>query len=132
MEKLSKEELDELINMEIITEENLELQRLQKHVDELKRCVKEDCDFYLEHNEVYELNNYIENLQSQLKEIKEAIKEVRETIQTKLEKSFAYDYGLSGVDATSKDRLFTETVIELQLIDKLLSRGDTDGNKRTR
>ena len=64
------------------------------------------------------------SLQSQLKAKEEVIKEVRETIKTKLQKSFAYDYGLSGVDATGKDRLFTETVIELQLIDKILSKGE--------
>lgn len=66
----------------------------------------------------------MKDLQSQLKEKEEVIKEARETIKTKLQKSFAYDYGLSGVDATGKDRLFTETVIELQLIDKILSKGD--------
>lgn len=64
------------------------------------------------------------SLQSQLKAKEEVIKEVRETIKTKLRKSFAYDYGLSGVDATGKDRLFTETVIELQLIDEILSKGE--------
>lgn len=71
----------------------------------------------------------IENkfLQSQLKAKEEVIKEARETIKTKLQKSFAYDYGLSGVDATGKDRLFTETVIELQLIDKILSKGENNG-----
>lgn len=71
-----------------------------------------------------EIVEYIENLQSQLKAKEEVIKEARETIKTKLQKSFAYDYGLSGVDATGKDRLFTETVIELQLIDKILSKGE--------
>lgn len=64
------------------------------------------------------------SLQSQLKAKEEVIKEARETIKTKLQKSFAYDYGLSGVDATGKDRLFTETVIELQLIDEILSKGE--------
>lgn len=33
-------------------------------VDELKRCVKDDCDFYLEHDECYELLDYILNLQN--------------------------------------------------------------------
>ena len=66
----------------------------------------------------------IKDLQSQLKAKEEVIKEARETIKTKLQKSFAYDYGLSGVDAPSKDRLFTETIIELQLIDKILSKGE--------
>ena len=64
------------------------------------------------------------SLQFQLKAKEEVIKEARETIKTKLQKSFAYDYGLSGVDATGKDRLFTETVIELQLIDEILSKGE--------
>ena len=65
-----------------------------------------------------------EILKSQLKAKEEVIKEARETIETKIQKSFAYDYGLYGVDAASKDRLFTETVIELQLIDEILSKGE--------
>lgn len=74
--------------------------------------------------EISNMQHTIDNLQSQLKAKEEVIKEARETIKTKLQKSFAYDYGLSGADATGKDRLFTETVIELQLIDKILSKGE--------
>ena len=81
-----------------------------------------DADTIIEFIEKLEQKN--KSLQSQLKAKEEVIKEVRETIKTKLQKSFAYDYGLSGVDATGKDRLFTETVIELQLIDKILSKGE--------
>ena len=67
---------------------------------------------------------HLEDFAVQYYNLQEVIKEARETIKTKLEKSFAYDYGLYGVDATSKDRLFTETAIELQLIDKILSKGE--------
>ena len=67
---------------------------------------------------------HLEDFAVQYYNLQEVIKEARETIKTKLQKSFAYDYGLSGVDATGKDRLFTETVIELQLIDEILSKGE--------
>ena len=96
-----------------------EIKEYLKRVDELElKLTGEDKDTYqwllFGYNECTRLLN----------EKEEVIKEARETIKTKLQKSFAYDYGLSGVDATGKDRLFTETVIELQLIDKILSKGE--------
>jgi len=49
-------------------EENLFEIRQLELLEELKRCVKEDCDFYLEHNECYEFLDYILNLQAELDE----------------------------------------------------------------
>lgn len=41
------------------------------------------------------------------------IKSLRQYIDTKIQKSFIYDWGMGG---NYKDRLMTETVVELQLI----------------
>ncbi len=53
----------------------------------------------------------------------EAIKKAREYIKDKIKRSFRYDYGIDT--SNSSDRLFTETVIELQKIDQILEEGET-------
>lgn len=44
-------------------------------------------------------------------------------IEDKIKKSFEYDYGINSARC-SKDRLFTETVIELQIIKDMLKGSD--------
>ena len=56
-----------------MTVNNMSAERQQSYINELKRCVKEDCDFYLEHNETYEFNNYINQLQQENQKYKEVI-----------------------------------------------------------
>ena len=53
--------------------------------------------------------------------LEENVKRVQEYIKEKIRKSFNYDYGISG---KASDRLFTETVIEMQIISAML-----DGDK---
>ena len=123
---------EEIINS--IFDINAKCQSMIEEANKIIKVYLETTNIYEEdgrYNLAYDVKNYLpklleenKSLQSQLKEKEEVIKEARETIKTKLQKSFAYDYGLSEVDATSKDRLFTETVIELQLIDEILSKGE--------
>ena len=113
--EMSKEEMAKI--KELLTS----LPELRHYAFQLKNGEYLDLVEYKDYEKLEEENK---SLQSQLKAKEEVIKETRETIKTKLQKSFAYDYGLSGVDATGKDRLFTETVIELQLIDEILSKGE--------
>ena len=56
------------------------------------------------------------------------INAAREYIKEKIEKSFLYDYGLSE-DVSSSDRLFMETVTELQIIDYILEHGYKPGEE---
>lgn len=62
-------------------------------------------------------------------DIKEKVKDVRDYIDKKIEKSFDVDFGRSDCLA---DRLFTETIIELQLViqklDEIIeSKGENNG-----
>ena len=54
-------------------EENLYKKRIDSIIKELERCSKEDCDFYLEHNEVIEFYEYIKKLMLSEKARKEAM-----------------------------------------------------------
>lgn len=56
-----------------MTVNDMSEERQQSYINELKRCVKEDCDFYLEHNETYEFNNYINQLQQENQKYKKVI-----------------------------------------------------------
>lgn len=47
--------------------------RQRMYMQELERCKNEDCDFYLEHNNVNEFYDYITNLQEELKSANESI-----------------------------------------------------------
>lgn len=51
-----------------IEEIDLYAKRQLEILEELKTCVKEDCDFYLEHSECYEFLDYILNLQAEIEE----------------------------------------------------------------
>ena len=51
-----------------IDEIDLHAKRQLEILEELKRCVKVDCDFYLEHDECYEFLDYILNLQAEINE----------------------------------------------------------------
>ena len=51
-----------------IDEMDLYAKRQLEILEELKRCVKVDCDFYLEHDECYEFLDYILNLQAEINE----------------------------------------------------------------
>lgn len=53
-----------------------------------------------------------------MKSAEERIEEARSYIKDKIQKSFKADWGLPGGNAS--DRLFTETVIEMQIIDSIL------------
>lgn len=55
--------------------------------------------------------------------LKENVKRAKDYIKDKIQKSFKYDYGIDT--SNPSDRLFTETVIELQIIDAILD-GKTD------
>lgn len=52
---------------------NLYNKRIKNYINELRRCKNEDCDFYLEHNEVSEFYNYILELHNKLGKIREEI-----------------------------------------------------------
>ena len=45
---------------------DMDKERKESYIEELKRCAKADCDFYLEHNEVIEFYNYIHGLQKEI------------------------------------------------------------------
>lgn len=71
-----------------------------------------DEQFFLKYNRcVYDILDKSERY-------KEVIDKVRDHIKSKITKSFEYDYGIDM--SNSSDRLFTETVIELELIDEIL------------
>ena len=57
--KTKEEDIDEI---DLYAKRQLEI------LEELQRCVKADCDFYLEHDECYEFLDYILNLQDEIKE----------------------------------------------------------------
>lgn len=58
------------------------------------------------------LDDYVK-LKQKLSKKTKTLDEIKKSCVDKINKSFLYDNGLSG---NYKDRLFTETVIELQLI----------------
>lgn len=60
-------------------------------------------------------------LEKENKELKSKLKKVSEYTKDKIVKSWKYDYGISN---NSKDRLFTETVIELQIINDMVRGAD--------
>lgn len=59
-----------------------------------------------------------------MKSPEERIKNAREYIKSKIERSFRVDWGLPGGDRS--DRLFTETVVEMQIIDSILMGNDVE------
>ena len=61
-----------------------------------------------------------------MKSSEERIKDVLDYINDKITRSFKADYGLSDVRS---DRLFTETIIELQIIADML--GGNENEQRT-
>ena len=69
---------------------------------------EEDCRCFDERNILKDYIIYLENKENK----------ILDYIKDKIMKSFKADYGLEG--GKSSDRLFTETVIELQLIEKML------------
>lgn len=58
-----------------------------------------------------------------MKSSEERIKDVLDYINDKITRSFKADYGLSDVRS---DRLFTETVIELQIIADMLGGNENE------
>lgn len=61
-------------------------------------------------------------LQQENQKYKEVFDKVREYIKSKINKSFKCDYSLDN--SNSNDRLFTETGIELEIIDNILKKTD--------
>ena len=66
----------------------------------------------LNYDEKNELQIYLMNLKEQVKKQKEVIDKVNNHIKNKLQKSDAYEMGLKN--SSYKDRLYSETYIELQ------------------
>lgn len=60
-------------------ENNLYKKRIDSIIKKLERCSKEDCDFYLEHNETIEFYEYIKELMLSEKARKKAIKYIKDT-----------------------------------------------------
>lgn len=50
---------------------DLRKERLNGYLAELRNCVKEDCDFYLEHDEAREFYDYICSLDDQIEWLKQ-------------------------------------------------------------
>lgn len=48
---------------------------------------------------------------------KEALEKIKQHIKDKVRKSFEYDWGISSC---MSDRLFSETIVELQLIESMI------------
>ena len=55
---------------------------------------------------------------------REKIRKAIKYIEDKIQKSFKADYGLEPFERT--DRLFTETVFELQKIEQILEKGESN------
>ena len=62
-------------------------------------------------------------LEKENRELKSKLKKVSEYTKDKIVKSWKYDYGISN---NSEDRLFTETVIELQIINDMVRGADKE------
>ena len=62
--------------------------RQRMYMQELERCKNEDCDFYLEHNDVDEFYDYITNLQEENERLNNIIKEVREYVNKNINRDF--------------------------------------------
>lgn len=73
--------------------------------------LRKDIDYYKNKNMRTEREN---------SKLKQALNEIREYCSTKIIKSFKYDYGIDNSDPT--DRLFTETVTELQCILQIIDK----------
>ena len=54
--------------------------RQRMYMKELERCKNEDCDFYLEHNDVNEFYDYITNLQEENERLNNIIIDKKLTI----------------------------------------------------
>lgn len=63
-------------------------------------------------------HRYIHDLEQQVKKQKEVIDKVNNHIKNKLQKSDAYEMGLKN--SSYKDRLYSETYIELQVVLNIL------------
>lgn len=60
-------------------------------------------------------------MDKQYEELESVLNEVRKYVKNKIKKSFEVDCGISD---KRSDRLFTETIVELQLIENILNKGD--------
>ena len=58
-------------------------------------------------------------MQKNREELEKSLREIKQHIKDKVRKSLEYDWGISG---RSSDRLFTETVIELQIIESMIDK----------
>ena len=88
-----------------MTVNDMSEERQQSYINELKRCVKEDCDFYLEHNETYEFNNYIKQLQQENQKYKEVIDKAIEYINKMFNTGFYNnDYYLGHLKMILEDK----------------------------
>ena len=63
--------------------------------------------------------NHIENLLQKNEKLEKSMKDIKQHIKDKVRKSLEYDWGIGG---RSSDRLFTETVVELQLIESMIDK----------
>ena len=61
------------------------------------------------------------DMDKQYEELESVLNEVRKYVKDKIKKSFEVDCGISD---KRSDRLFTETIVELQLIENILNKGD--------
>ena len=60
------------------------------------------------------------NKRNKYDKLQQALNEIREYCNTKISKSFKYDFGLDN--SNPSDRLFTETVFELQRIQEIIDK----------
>lgn len=55
---------------------NLNEVDFENYLIKLEKCIKNDCDYYLEHNECREFYNYILKMKTQLKDLVVHVKTV--------------------------------------------------------
>lgn len=61
------------------------------------------------------------DMDKQYEELESVLNEVRKYVKDKIKNSFEVD---CGINDKRSDRLFTETIVELQLIENILDKGD--------
>lgn len=76
---------------------------------------------------MYRIEQENQQLKEQLRQKDEVIDELIKSIKEKINKSFNYDYGLDSHNF--RDRLFTETIIELEYILEILLKYTGDNNE---
>ena len=62
-------------------------------------------------------NDY-KKLETEVKDLRQGLDDIRMHIKNKVRKSFEVDWGISNIRS---DRLMTETVVELQIIEELIN-----------